>query len=219
MERLLEMIGDDKRSMLAESGEIRRIRRGETPFLFKADEEDAMILLDGFISLSRENRLGASRVVMVCAAGDMLNEEVIAGEPCFCTAVALSDAELLCIGAERLRELADKEPDIGRAVFESMTKKCRRLYHQLGSSQGSYPVRVRIAARLLKLGRDFGTDTPEGRRIDFRLSISLLAEMTGTKRETVSRCISSLKKQGCICVKDSFMVIKDTDMLKENAGL
>ena len=53
-------------------------------------------------------------------------------------------------------------------------------------------VERKIAAKLWKLGRDFGVSCPEGILIRPELTLTVLADMVGAPRETISRACKQL---------------------------
>jgi biotin operon repressor len=56
----------------------------------------------------------------------------------------------------------------------------------------------RVRLRLLQLARTYGRVSPDGIRIDFPISHTLLGEMTGSTRETVTRSIDELERSGFV---------------------
>jgi len=56
----------------------------------------------------------------------------------------------------------------------------------------------RVRRKLLQLARSYGHVIPGGIRIDFPLSHALLAEMVGSSRETVTRALDELRREGFV---------------------
>jgi len=73
----------------------------------------------------------------------------------------------------------------------------------------------RVAAKLLKLSWDHGVEDEDGVRIDMNLTVTYLAEMLGSKRETVSRQVKKLNEQGLIMVKKNKFIIPDQEKLSK----
>lgn len=72
-----------------------------------------------------------------------------------------------------------------------------------------------MAAKLLKLSWDHGVEDEDGVRIDMNLTVTYLAEMLGSKRETVSRQVKKLNEQGLIMVKKNKFIIPDQEKLSK----
>ena len=78
--------------------------------------------------------------------------------------------------------------ELTKIVLNEMSKKVRRLYRQM---KNVTPIKLekRVAAKLWKLSKDYGKEVPEGTLIDLDISITYLADMFGSPRESVSRAI------------------------------
>ena len=70
-----------------------------------------------------------------------------------------------------------------------------------------------MAAKLWKLARDYGKKEEVGVRICLKLTVTQLADMLGTKRETASRQLKVLVEQGLVRYDRNTFVIPDTDVL------
>lgn len=82
-----------------------------------------------------------------------------------------------------------------------------RLCHQLKNTLGSIGLERKLAAKLWKLSRDFGVEREDGIEIDVDMSITFLADMLGTPRETASRLCTVLLNYGLIQRKKKRIII------------
>ena len=71
----------------------------------------------------------------------------------------------------------------------------------------------KIAAKLWKLGRDFGIPRKDGTEIDINMSVTLLADMLGTSRENTSRLLKNMMAQGLIRHEKKRIIIRDMTRL------
>lgn len=211
---LLNLLSEKSRSALYEAGNIITIKKGETLFMEREEVKCMYIVLDGFVTLYRNSRYGEIKVIFICTDGEALNEVVMQDEKTSICAKALSDTKLLCIHRSRLQECLGENVELYREIFNSLARKTRRLYHQVGNSNGTYPMEKRLAAKLWKLARDYGKDTSDGKQIGFELTVTFLANMLGAKRETISRIISAWKKDGVVSHENGFITVADMDCLK-----
>ena len=159
--RFLDLIPTETKKQLMDTGTIHACKRGEQIFGEREEQKSLYILVDGYAALYRSSRYGENRILMVCAAGDILNESVIEGNRMPVAAEALSESRMLCVGREAFAALLNGNFELMQAVCRSLSVKTSRLYHQLGNANGTYPLEKRLAARLLKLSREYGTDTRE----------------------------------------------------------
>jgi len=72
----------------------------------------------------------------------------------------------------------------------------------------------RIAAKLWRLSRDFGVPYERGTKINFDLTITYLAGMSGLKRETVSRHLKLLSDRHLVIAGKNTFIIPDRGKLK-----
>ena len=89
----------------------------------------------------------------------------------------------------------------------------RRLYRQLKNTTNATRGEKKMAAKLWKLARDYGKKEEVGVRISLKLTVTQLADMLGTKRETASRQLKVLVEQGLVRYDRNTFVIPDTDAL------
>ena len=71
----------------------------------------------------------------------------------------------------------------------------------------------KIAAKLWKLGRDFGISRGDETEIDIDMSVTLLADMMGTSRENTSRLLKIMMEQGLIRREKKRIIIRDMSSL------
>lgn len=72
--------------------------------------------------------------------------------------------------------------------------------------------RERVVGIIIFLAKHFGKQTRNGVRIDHQMTHQDLANLAGLTRETISRELEELSKEGVIVIKDRVIVI--TDMTK-----
>mgnify|MGYP002591894351 FL=1 len=87
--------------------------------------------------------------------------------------------------------------------------------HQLKNTTGNMQTERKIAAKLWKLGRDFGVETEEGVMVDIDLTITLMADLVGVPRENVSRACKVLTDRGLIHYSSKRFILTDFDGLAD----
>jgi CRP/FNR family transcriptional regulator len=142
---------------------------------------------------------------------------VLRGFPYPANAVAMEDTEAVKISKNNLMKLLDRFPDIMFSIVQSLGDRMKDS-HETAKSIALEKVSARIASLLLKLSEQVGSDTPDGRAIDMRLTKQDIAEMVGTTVETSIRTMSKFKKMGIIEEKAGKIIIKDPSGL-ESDGL
>lgn len=215
---VLAKASDESRRALAEIGKWQSIQKEEILFRERERVDEVYFVADGFVALYRVMHTHDYKAVFVCAKGDMLNEVVLDEPVASVSCRALSpEVKLLAIDRNAFLDIMENDCGLRRAVFSSLSKKLRRTYHQLGNSGNSLRLDRQVAAKMYKLGRDFGEmrQGEDGLWIGFPLSITFLAELVGSKRETVSRVVKKLADMGFVRTDQGGFWIADLERLKE----
>ena len=119
------------------------------------------------------------------------------------------DSLVMVMPRDRFLYVMEKDRSLNRAVMDAMALRIRRLYRQLKNTTNALSGEKRLAAKLFKLARDNGVKTERGVLIDMSLSITYLADMLGSKRETVSRQVKRLTELKLICMEKNRIFVPD----------
>src|SRR5438876_6471065 len=150
------------------------------------------IVADGLVVL-RSAIPGSARRTITCHAG---------GGSLFLppgddeSLVALTSATLVVISSvERDRLL--ESPTAARLLLDGLAETLRQKQAALASMSRLHHV-DRVREKLIELARDHGRVGRDGIRLDFPLTHDLLGEMTGSARETVTRALDELQREGFV---------------------
>ncbi|MGH9196934.1 MAG: Crp/Fnr family transcriptional regulator [Acidimicrobiia bacterium] len=154
-------------------------------------QAEALLVEDGFLVVRASSPSARQVVVAEAGAGSMLlapseREHVQALTDNWATVLTLAPLEdLLAI------------PGVGTMLFRALETALR-----LRQDTTSYFANVhhidRVRLKLLQLAEQFGRVSPDGIRLEFPLTHDLLAEMVGSARETVTRCLDELQRSGFV---------------------
>lgn len=198
---------------IAAIASLRRLKRGEHLFYDKEPVHTLYALVSGRVSLYKVNSIGEKKVVFVYGRGKLLNEAILQKLPASINCEMLEESVVMALPREAFWGIMESDPALNRAVIESMALKIRRMYRQLKNTTNALNGEKKVAAKLLKLSWDHGVEAEDGVRIDMHLTVTYLAEMMGSKRETVSRQVKKLVDQGLVIVKDNKYIIPDQEKL------
>lgn len=185
--------------------------KNENLFLENNQVDNIYFLLEGNVTLYKENFNGKKKIIYMIGPGNFINEAAIEGLPSSVSCDIFQDSKLLMIAVSAMKNLFRKHPDFSLVFMESMSKKMRRLYRQIKNSS-AISMEKKIAAKLWKLSRDYGTQDGEWMRLSIKVSNILLAEMLGTNRETISRGMQKLVEKELIQKKDGRFYIRSEAM-------
>jgi Crp-like helix-turn-helix domain len=87
--------------------------------------------------------------------------------------------------------------DGAQLVWDALTAALRRRAELIASLSNARHIE-RVRETFLRLARDYGTVDAEGVRIDLPLTHELLAEMICSARETVTRAVDELEREGFV---------------------
>lgn len=199
--------------IFAQFGWLKVLSKGEALFEDKEKQEFVYFLFKGLVSIYKMNYLGEKKVIFLFKEGKMLNEAVFQSLPSSVSCEALEKSQILVIPKDVFLQAMEKDFNLTKAVMGSLAHKIRRLYRQLKNTSGSIRGDKRLAAKLWKLANDYGLKTDKGVYIQLSLSITYLADMLGSKRETVSRHMKCLAEQGLIRLEKNRIIVLDADRL------
>ena len=198
---------------LADCFSVRWYKRGEHVCKDKEECSSLYIVKSGLVSLYKMSSQGEKKVIFILGKGKMINEVVLQGMPSSISCDVFEPSEILCWNKDTFLHIMSQDFDLTKGVLCSLSSKTRRLYRQLKNTSNSVRADKRIAAKLWKLSGDYGVACEEGICIDMDLSITYLADMLGSQRETVSRQIKILKEHGLVGIEDKKFIVYDREKL------
>jgi len=198
---------------LAARVQIKQKRKGEQLFRDKETVSTIYIVVSGLVALFKINSQGEKKVIFVLGQGKMVNEIILQDLPASVNCEIFEDAQILCFNKQDLLDVMEHDFALTKAVIDSLSLKTRRMYRQLKNTSNSVRGDKRLAAKLWKLSGDYGAVCKSGICIDIDLSITYLADMLGSQRETVSRQLKTLTEQGIVVIEQGRFVIVNRDEL------
>lgn len=185
-----------------------KLGKGEILFAEKDKVDKIYMVLTGKVTMYRNSEDGQKRVIYILNSGEFINEVIIDELPASINCEAFENSCILYFLKKDLVQIMSKDFEFTQIIINSMGRKIRRLYRQL---KNAVPIKMdkKLAAKLWKLSKDYGVKTEEEVLINLNLSITYLADMLGSTRETISRCINNLKKIGMIKFIGKKIVVRD----------
>ena len=110
--------------------------------------------------------------------------------------VALMPAWLVPLSPEICTTLL-ASPAAAGLLVDGLTESLRQKHAALAAMARLHHV-DRVRQKLIQLARDHGRVGRDGIRLDFPLTHDLLGEMTGSARETVTRALYELQREGFV---------------------
>jgi Crp-like helix-turn-helix domain len=153
----------------------------------------ALVVIDEGLVVLRSAIPGSTRRTIVCHAGSgALILPPYMGE----VLVALTDVRLVPISA-KTRDRLLQSPDAARLLVDGLSETLRQKHATIAGMSRLHHV-DRVREKLIELAREHGRVGRDGIKLDFPLTHDLLGEMTGSARETVTRALDELQREGFV---------------------
>jgi CRP-like cAMP-binding protein len=167
-----------------------------------------MAVLAGHVKLGARAASGRELAFGIVKPGEIFGEiALLDGHERSVDATALDSCEILFIDRRDFIPFLAGHPDIAIRLMIALCARLRRTGQKVeDSALGLCP---RLARGLLQLADNHGRPTPDGVRIDFRLSQRELGQLIGMSRESVNKQLGQWRRQGLIAVERRTIVIRD----------
>ena len=128
-------------------------------------------------------------------------------------AKTLRSSELLVISRQAMLRLADQWPLLYRNILRHNVEESRGLYVLL-TGMAFYPLRARVAGRLLELIKDRGVAVDEGILLTSKLNQNDFAQLAAGSRQRVNKIFREWDKMGMIEYQSDRLLIRDVAALE-----
>lgn len=130
-------------------------------------------------------------------------------------AIALSDTVLMKLNHGEL----ESSPLLAQGVLQQLSRRLQQT-EALLAMVSQRRVCDRLQQLLLMLNQEVGQVTPEGMRLEVRLTHQQLANLLGTTRVTITRLLGCLRQEGWLSIdKTRHLVIKNPLPTRDNSRL
>jgi CRP/FNR family cyclic AMP-dependent transcriptional regulator len=126
----------------------------------------------------------------------------------------LTPSDILVIHRQVLQDVARHWPLLYRNLFSHALVTSRGLYELL-SGMLFYPLKTRVAGRLLALVQEHGQQVDEGVLLDIKVSQSDFARLAMGSRQRVNRIFREWDKRGLVELRGDFLLIRDLEVFEQ----
>ena len=204
---------DDLLRLIGSHTVERQISKGETIFHEGDPGEGFHYVIEGQVKIIKTSEDGREHIIKVMQAGDLFAEVLLFNAlPYPATATAVDAVRVGVIRNADLERLVLGNNQLALQLIKALSQ--RLLYAQQKIKNLALDdVLSRTAEVLLRLATDqVGRERVPEIRLDF--SRQDLASLVGTTRETVTRTLSALKKDGIIDFEGSIIRLHDVQYLQ-----
>jgi len=212
---LFSGLGQDQVQAIARAGELQNAAKGA--IVIREDESQGrglFVLLEGEAKVVLTGTDGREAVLAFLTEGDFFGEmSLLDGDPRSATVRASTDTRLLVLKRDAFFDLLRAFPEIAISMLAELSTRLRNANRKI-SALALSPVNARIVGALLQLAELRGTRLRGQVIIRDRPTQQEIADMANTTRETVSRVLSQLQKDGLIGVEGRDLLLLDEEKLK-----
>ena len=209
----LASISATARTRLTEHAVPRRLGRGDV--LYLAGDGRALIYLvtRGAIKLVGRDKRGTEAVLGVALPGDLVGAEAAIDDlPQPTDAIAAAPTSVLAFETARLKDAMKADARAAIAVATAVSTRLRWSYTStLERSARDAP--ARLAARLLELAQAIGHPRGGAIEIDLPMARTDLAGLAGMCRESASKAMGALRREGVLEYRGRHIRIFRPDLL------
>lgn len=151
-------------------------------------------LVSGNVSLVKSNENGESKIIFLLSSGAMINQPMMRKNTSAVECWGYENSKILRVSFENFDRILSKDYALTKNCMFYMEKRIRRLYRQLKNSVTAN-IDKKLAAKLYRLAIEHGINDGYKENftlINLNLTITYIAKMLGSQRETISRAIKSL---------------------------
>ena len=172
------------------------------------------IILDGRVKISRISDDGREVILSILSEGDFFGEmSILDGQNRSANVVTLDDSKIMVIRREDFLQMLHDYPQIAINLLKELAGRLRRSDSQI-KSLSLQNATGKVASTLLRIADDSGKIHLGQVEIPRLPPQQDLANMAGTSRETISRVLKALTKQGYLKKEGSRLIIKDYESFR-----
>jgi CRP-like cAMP-binding protein len=181
----------------------------DTVVFFENEEGDFFFTItEGRIKVTILGDDGREVILSVLGPGDFFGEmALLDNEPRSATAIAVEESELLSLHRSDFQSVLNDNRSITSALIRVLSARLRRANHQI-STLALLDVYGRVARVIVDMAREEGKRLRDGRIAFRRATHQEIANRIGTTRETVTRMLKDLERQGLIHVEGKEIVVQ-----------
>jgi CRP/FNR family transcriptional regulator, cyclic AMP receptor protein len=179
----------------------RRYEKDAVIFFENAPGDSLFVIVEGRVRVTILGDDGREIILSLLGPGDFFGElALIDNEPRSATTIAAEDSELLCLSRSDFEAAVKEHVSITRGLLAVVVARLRHANHQI-STLALLDVYGRVARVLLEMAREEGKRLKDGHISFRRPTHQEIASRIGTTRETVTRMLRDLQRQGLVHVE------------------
>jgi len=185
----------------------------------KGDQSgEVYVIVSGKLKALTTSAKGDDVVFSILGPGEVFGEVALLGAtPRTATVTAIEDCHLLVIGQRDFMSFLKTNPEVPVKLLAVLATRLKRV-SELVEDTLFLNLPLRLAKKLMSLSRTFGEQTPEGIRVDLKLSQEEWGDLVGTTRESVNKQMRKWTDAEIVRVDAGYVIILKPVELEKLAG-
>ena len=210
---------DSAITQLAAKASIKTYAADQFLFLVGDSPEYVFCVCSGRIRISVSSSIGQEFVLTDLHKDEWLGEIALTGgETRVTEAFALEKSVVMLIPASSVNQVGAEHPILYKSLYFAHMQRTQAIYGLLAGIL-FYPLKSRLAWRLLDLISKHGVVGSEGVELDMHMSQLDFARMSMGSRQRVNKIFRDWVKEGLVLKQGDKYVITDTDALRKETDL
>ncbi len=184
-----------------------RSAKGQALFL-QGDPTDEMFLIKGGrVKLSKVLEDGSELTLDIRKSGDFIGENMFSEESRYPVSAYCIEDTLTCgFSRSRFEKIILKHPEVALQIIKNLSERISWLTSRVGSLAVTN-IEDRLYRVLSNVAKEHGTDSSEGRVIQFPLTHEDLGFLTGAHRVSITRAMKALRRAGKIIHENKKLIL------------
>ena len=189
-------------------------QRGEVLFREGDSGDTCYVLRSGSVLLTREHQDGRTIALAELRAGAMFGElAMFGGETRSATAEAIEDTAAVALLAPDVQRLIRRRPSIALELLAALAERVRRTNERL-LQQSFQTVAGRVAGALLSQVVARQAEGAPDNDVLVQATQSEIANLAGTSRESASRFLATLEREGVVSLGRGKVTVHEPGRLR-----
>lgn len=179
------------------------------------DPSNAIYFIEkGRVRLSKLSPEGKMVILALLGPGDLIGDATWEAGEHDTYAEAVEDTRLYEIGREAFENLVREKPDFALRLIQIIGVRLKQAQARI-EDLVFRPVPSRVARLLLTLAESYGIVTPNGIKVEFRLTHQEIANMVGSSRVTVTQILNRMRSSQWIEIEAKRVTIHNCNALED----
>jgi CRP/FNR family cyclic AMP-dependent transcriptional regulator len=197
----------------------RLVRFADGARIFREGEVSGRVILlvRGRVKVFSSTKDGREIVLAIRGPGDSLGEiSAVDGGPHSATCEAMEPVEALAVASEVFRGFLKAHPQVAFLLLQTITSRLRDADLKRVEFGGQDTL-GRVAARLIELAEQYGSDDDGRVNIDLAFSQHELAGWVSASRESVVKALTVMRSRGWIETRRRRIIVLNLPAVRERA--